>query len=318
MPTDYQSNGKQEFRDLLFALARQSDVRTYGTFWGTGIDSRQFAEAGFDVVAAEIVQAKHERAAMDADMHGYRVHRGRAGKLTTRFGMFHADFDGGPSPMNFREVRRIAAITDQWLAVTLSMDHQRDESMMGEAAFYTVPAWLTGAAGFTLEYLSRYRRNRFGQTMWVAILQRREGKGNSHRVQPIQIARAIPSRGYWASRQMYQRRLLPHTNAPETPVERERSAAYYQEHRDRYRSIARQSYERRKEDPVKVAADRDRSATWQKSEAGRAWMAAWAAARRRTDPEWAERRRQYKRDWYARKKALAVQSTASEALQKAA
>lgn len=225
--TDYQATGKQEFRNLLLALARQTDVRTYGTFWGTGIDSRQFASAGFEVVAAEVVQAKHDVLRSDALTHGYRGHFGRAGKLTDRFGMFHADFDGGPSPANFREVRRIAAITDRWLAVTLSMDHQRDESMMGEAAFSTVPAWLTGASGFTLEYLSRYRRNRFGQTMWVAILQRREGKGTNHQVLPVQIAYSVMARGYWASRRFYELELLPRKYSPRNEREKASDHARY-------------------------------------------------------------------------------------------
>ena len=239
MATDYQAEGKQGFRDLLLALARQTDIQTYGTFWGTGIDARMFSAAGLDVVAAEIVRAKHLRASCDADMHGYRVHLGRAGRLTERFGMFHADFDGGPSPSNFREVKRLAAITDRWLAVTLSMDHQRDESMMGEAAFYTIPAWLTGASGFTLEYLSRYKRNRFGQTMWVGILQRREGKGTAHQVLPVQIAYSIGERGYWASRRLYERGLLRHRYSPRNQREKASDNARYMARRQRKVAVCR-------------------------------------------------------------------------------
>lgn len=222
----YESPGKQAFRDLLFSLAKATECQSYGTFWGTGIDSRMFASE-FDVIACEIVQAKHEAMAADAANGGYSSHFGRAGRLTRHVDMFHADFDGGPSPSNFREVRRIAVITDLWLAVTLSMDHLHDESMMGEAAFYTLPAWLTGASGFTLEYLSRYRRNRFGQTMWTAILQRREGKGNWHPVQPLQVAYSVRERRYWASRQFYSMNLLQHRFAPRNQREKASDHARY-------------------------------------------------------------------------------------------
>lgn len=223
----YLSAGKQSFRDLLLALATKDGSRTYGTFWGTGIDARMFSAAGLDVVAAEIVRAKHSALANDALMHGYRAHLGRAGSLRDQFDMFHADFDGGPSPSNFREVRRLAQITSRWLAVSVSLDHMRDESMQGEAAAHTIPAWLTGASGLTLEYLSRYRRNQYGQTMWTAILQRREGRGNSHRVQPVQIALSVRERGYWASKPMYASGLMTHRTAPLTLEERRRDHERY-------------------------------------------------------------------------------------------
>lgn len=201
----YLSAGKQEFRELLRSVAISDELRTFGTFWGTGTDSALMSAAGLDVIACEIIQAKHEALAAHADQYGYRAWPGRAGRLTERREMFHADFDGGPSPHNFRELRRISEITDRWMAVTISLDHLRDESMMGEAAFYTIPAWLTGATGMTLEYLSRYTRNRLGQVMWTALLQRKTGKGTRHQVLPIQIAYSIGERGYWASR-IYDKR----------------------------------------------------------------------------------------------------------------
>ena len=241
----YESEGKQAFRELLLSLARHSGCRTYGTFWGTGIDSRLFASAGFDVMAAEVVRAKHEAMEADAATGGYRAFHGRAGKMSERFDMFHADFDGGPSPANFREVRRIAVITDKWLAVTLSMDHQRDEAMMGESAFYTIPAWLTGASGFTLEYLSRYKRNGYGQVMWVALLRPRLGKGTSHQVLPLQIAYSIGERGYWSSRAFYATGLMHHRYSPRNEREKETGRRYYQAHRDHYLESSRERWQQR-------------------------------------------------------------------------
>lgn len=219
MPS-YDTPGKQAFRELLLAIARHSDVQTYGTFWGTGIDSRMFSAAGISVIACEVVRAKHSSLLTDAYLHGYVPFSRRAGRLTDHVAMFHADFDGGPSPSNFRELRRIAAITDGWLAVTLSVDHLRDESMMGEAVFYTLPSWLTGASGFTLEYVSRYRRNAYGQVMWTAILQRREGRGHWHPIQPLQVAYSVRERGYWASRTLYRTNLMRHRFAPRNEREK--------------------------------------------------------------------------------------------------
>lgn len=302
MTTDYTAPGKQDFRDLLLAVARHSECRSYGTFWGTGIDSRLFALAGFDVVAAEVTRAKHELMSEDAATGGYRAFRGRAGKLREHVDMFHADFDGGPSPANFREVRRIAAISDRWLAVTLSMDHQRDESMMGEAAFYTIPAWLTGASEFTLEYLSRYKRNEYGQTMWVALLQRRTGKGNSHRVQPLQVQRGIERRGYWASKALYDTRLLPHTQPVPSEYTVARQRNYYLENREAKLAWAKDYH----------AANRERgneaSRRWREAnpERQRAATARWYEAHK-NDPEQVARRKAYRKEWYAknREKQLA-------------
>lgn len=296
MPT-YEAPGKQDFRELLLALARLSDVRTYGTFWGSGIDSRMFSVAGLQVTAAEIVRAKHDALSYDALMHGYRAHLGRAGRLAEPVGMFHADFDGGPSPRNFREVRRIAAITDQWLAVTLSMDHLRDESMMSEAAFYTVPAWLTGASGFTLEYLGRYKRNRFGQVMWVAVLRPGTGKGEWHPVQTIQVAYSLGDRGYWASRRMYETGLMRHAYGPRNEREKAGDRARYEARakvRNRSECVVCGSEFWRTGGPQRYCSDACRL------------------------PMQKARRVAYHHDWYEARKALAVQSTASEALQKAA
>lgn len=223
----YLSEGKQRFRELLRDLAVQEGVRTVGTFYGTGVDSRLFAAAGLDVLAMEKVQAHWPAMDADAAEHGFRVFHGRARTMREHLDMVHADFIGGPSPDNFRELRYIAAITDRLLPVTLSPDHQLDRSMQGESALYTVPAWLTGATGFTLDYFGRYVRNRVGQTMFVAILRRTAGHGNSQRVQPVQIARSVTERRYWASRWMYDSRLLVHMQQPRTPAERARDAERY-------------------------------------------------------------------------------------------
>lgn len=311
----YETPGKQVFRELVRSVATSDGLRTFGTFWGTGIDSALMTAAGFDVIACEIVQAKHAVLSAHAEEHGYRAWLGRAGRLTERREMFHADFDGGPSPHNFRELRRIAAITDRWMAVTISLDHLRDASIMGEAAFYTIPAWLTGATGMTLEYLGRYTRNRLGQVMWTALLQRKTGKGTSHQVLPMQIAYSISQRAYWSSQSFYTCGLLPHRYAPKSEHEKAAAATYYVANRDHKLDQAKRAYERRKQDPDLIAADRTRYSVWRRSEAGRAWHRGWVARRKLQDPEWAERKRQYHREWYLRKKALAVQSTASEAPQ---
>lgn len=208
----YIAPGKRAFRQLLFDLATHDGVTSYATFWGHGIDSRMFAPH-FDVVACEIREAKHAAMVEDGLAHSYRTHTGRGATLPENVDMFHADFDGPPSQTSFDELRRISTKTTKWLAVTLSNAHKLDPAVQGEAASYTIPAWLTGASGFTLEYLARYASTG-GQTMWVAILQRREGKGNHHQVLPVQIARSIALRRYWASGPMYETGLMPHVLRP--------------------------------------------------------------------------------------------------------
>jgi len=312
MASRYETPGKQAFRELLFSVSAHDALASYGTFWGTGIDARLFASAGIDVIACEIVHAKHDALSCDALTYGYRAHLGRAGKLTERLDMFHADFDGGPSPSNFREVRRIAAITDKWLAVTLSMDHQRDESMMGEAAFYTIPAWLTGASGFTLEYLSRYKRNGYGQVMWVALLRPRTGRGTAHQVLPIQIAYSIRDRGYWASRRFYEFDLLAHRYSPRNEREKVTGASYYQANRSRYQDQSRIRGKERRMDPEKYARDRARSSAWSKSPAGHAWWKEYGRTRRQ-DPEYRAKKKAYHHAWYLRRKSD-VSGTPDEAV----
>lgn len=315
----YNSPGKQTFRELVLAVAEHDSCQSYGTLWGSGIDSRMAVARGLAVIACEKDRSLHSRMDADADLIGYRVWHHSAGRLDERVDMFHADFCGNASPSNFRELRRIAAITDKWLAVTLSPDHQLNESMQGEAALYTVPAWLTGATGFTLEYFGRYVRNAGGTTMFTALLQRREGHGNSHRVQPVQVAYSVTVRQYWASKAMYQGfgTLLPHSNPPESEAMRQRAAEYYQEHRAAKLAASRARYEQRKRNPDAIVRDRANTARWAKSDRGLAWRREYER-KRRLDPDQGAKKRAYCRAWYARKKALAVQSTASEALQKAA
>lgn len=223
----YDTPGKQAFRQLLFDLATQTGVRTYGTFWGTGIDSRLFAPH-FDVVACEIRESKQPLMEADSLVNGYRVFLGSAGRLAERCDMFFADFDGTASPGNFKELRKIASQTDKWLAVTLANSHKLAPELQDEAACYTIPAWLTGAAAnFTLEYVSGYA-SEGRQRMWVAILQRREGRGVAHTVQPIQIARSLQERSYWASRPMYAMGLMRHRQEARTPITRLGDARRYQ------------------------------------------------------------------------------------------
>lgn len=224
----YLSEGKAAFRELLLGLARREGVRSVGTFYGTGIDSRLFAAAGFDVLAAEVNRALHPVMDADAAVNGFRAWHGDAARITERLDMFHADFIGNASGHAFRVLGRIAANTDRWLAVTLATDHQINPWMQGESALYTVPAWLTGASGFTLDYFGRYVRNRGGQTMFVALLRRDGGRGVAHYVQPIQVARSVTERGYWASKPMYARRLLAHMQEPRTIRVRAGDAARYQ------------------------------------------------------------------------------------------
>lgn len=226
----YDSPAKRELDELLFAIARQTDCQSYATFWGFGVDSRRATELGFDVTACEIREAKHDAGSADAARVGYRFHPGRGSSLGRDVDVFHADFDNTPNPRNFKELRGIASLTRKWLKVTISTDHMRNEEMQGEAFAATIPAWLTFAAqGFTLEYLGRYVRNSRGLVMWVAILQRRGGRGVSHAVQPIQVARSIGERGYWASRPMYQTGLMTHRQEPRTPITRAGDARRYQE-----------------------------------------------------------------------------------------
>lgn len=222
----YDTEGKQTFRDLLFRVCEQAGIQSYGTLWGGGTDARMGVEHGLRVIAAEVDRSLHPALLEDARQHGYEAFPRRAGKLVDHVDMFHADFCGNASPSAFRELGRIATITNAWLAVTLSPDHQLNPAMQGEAAAFTIPAWLTGATGFTLEYLSRYQRNTYGQTMWTALLQRRNGRGNSHRVQPLQIAYSIERRGYWASAALYEQRVLPHLQAPMSGQGRKRQAEY--------------------------------------------------------------------------------------------
>jgi hypothetical protein len=316
----YLSAGKQEFRELILALARAENLRTAGTFYGTGIDTRLFAAGGLDVLATEVQRSLWPAMDTDADLNGFRVWHGDAARLTERLDLFHADFVGNASGHVFRTLRQIAATTEQWLAVTVASDHQINPWMQGEAALYTVPAFMVGAAdGFTLEYFARYARNAGGQRMFVALLQRRVGRGNSHRVQPVQLAYSVARREYWASRAMYRRfgGVLPHSTAPETEHERQRAGEYYAANRERRLSQARAIYQRRKQRPEVIERDRARTAEWAKSETGRAWRRAFDK-RRRADPERVARVRAYQREWYARKKAAAVSGTAAEAIEKAA
>jgi hypothetical protein len=317
----YESPGKRAFRELVLAVAKRDECQTYGTFWGSGIDSRMAVDAGLEVTAAEIVRALHPAMDADAAEHGYRAFHGRASRLTDRFDVFCADFCGNASPVAFRELGHIAALTDKWLAVVLTPDHQLNSSMQGEAALFTVPAWLTGASGFTLEYFTRYRRNGRGGVMFAALLRHRQGHGNSHRVQPLQIARSVAARGYWASKPFHETRLLTHAQ----PMPSERTVAqraeYYTANRERKLSQAREGYQRRKHNPDAIARDRAHTAEWAKSEKGRAWRKAFDK-KRRTDPERGARIREYQREyhraWVARKKATAVSGTAAEAIEKAA
>lgn len=227
----YLSAGKQEFRLLLANLAEKDGVRTVGTFYGTGIDSRLFASRGLDVTATEIVRRLWPVMDADADANGFRTFHGNAAKIDQRFDMFHADFIGNASPIAFRTLRRVANITDRWLAVTLAPDHQINPWIQGEAALYAVPAWLTGATGFTLEYFGRYARNGSGQTMFVALLRRCIGKGNWHPVQALQIAYSVGERQYWSSRTFYETELVRHRYAPRNEREKASDRKRYLQHR---------------------------------------------------------------------------------------
>jgi hypothetical protein len=290
----YLSDGKQDFRDLLLRLAQHDGLHTYGTFWGGGIDSRMFAAAGFDVIAAEIVQDLH--AAMDADAaeHGYRTWHKDAARMPERCEMFHADFMGNASGHAFRTLRRIAANTEKWLAVTLSPDHQINQSMQGESALYTVPAWLVGASGFTLEYFGRYVRNAGGQVMFVALLEGKpSSRGQRREVHPLQLVRGVTGRGYWARHDLHDRfpDLLPHRKPYYTTRERDRLRERYAsdpEYREKMRAASKSSYEANK------AAHMAQSAKWAK--------------------EHPDRRRDIQRKSQLRRRLAAVSGTAAEAV----
>jgi hypothetical protein len=306
----YDSPGKRAFRELVLAVAKRDGCQTYGTFWGSGIDSRMAVDAGLEVTAAEIVRALHPAMDADASEHGYRAFHGRASRLTDRFDVFCADFCGNASPAAFRELGHIAALTDKWLAVVLTPDHQLDPSMQGEAALYTVPAWLTGATGFTLEYFTRYRRNGRGGVMFAALLARKDGRGVVHSVQPLQVARSISERGYWASRPMYRTLLLRHRAEPRTQRTRAVDAERYESRMGEreYRCqecgvtfVREHRTQRYCGSECRLAPRRRKSRAWywRDPEAGRAYQRAYKARLR-------ERER------------AAVSGTAAEAIEEAA
>ena len=288
----YTAPGKQAFRDLLLSIARHDGLSTYGTLWGTGIDSRMFAAAGLDVLACEIDRAKHEAMRSDAEAFGYRAFARRASKMIEHRDMFYADFCGTPTPENFRELRQIASKVDRLLAVSLSTDHMRHPEMQGEAVYGTLPAWLTFATDFTLEYFGRYQRNERGLVMWTAVLRRAEGKGNWHPVQPVQIAYSIEERDYWASFRLYSTALLPHRQRPRNKREKAADHLRYQARRPERSTSACQVCGRifiRLGGPQRYCSDGCR-------------LPAQAAQRKRVHAS-----------WYLKKKA-AVSGTAAEAV----
>lgn len=318
----YDSDGKQAFRSLLLELAKRDGLKTYGTFWGTGIDSRLFAAEGFDVTAAEVVRDKHEAMREDAERYGYSAFCGNARRLDQRFDMFHADFCGNASPGNFRTLRAISEMVDRWLAVTLSPDHQLDPSMQGEAASYTVPAWLVGASDFTLEYLVRYLRNDDGQTMWAAVLQRRHGQGNAHRIAPVQIAWSIRQRRdgsstYWASNRMYTllRGVLRHKKPLTSWEKSEAVKARYWSDPEGARARAREAYRRlhpNEQLRIRYAIDEDYR------EAKRAYHREWWAKNkaRFMTPERKAQRSEYHRQHYLANRDKYIESARQSRLRK--
>lgn len=210
----YDSDGKRRARDLVVEVAETSGCRTFLDFWGGGASARQATVAGLTVTSAEKDRALQAGLVADAEVNGYSAHLGDAVDIDQKFDFVFADFCGNANPTRFKELGALATKTNRWLAVTLAPDWQMNESMQGDAATFTVPAWLVGATGMRLAYVSRYVRNERGVTMWLVLLEVRptwshpiskSGIRAGTEYDPRSVARHLtltrPQRGtyYWAS-----------------------------------------------------------------------------------------------------------------------
>lgn len=169
----YDSAGKRRVREAIVRLCADQRVKTVLDFWGGGSSARALAGLGVRVVSAEIDRGLFSALELDASENGYEAWRGRASSAVGQFDLVFADFCGGASPQNRRELRRLAQKAERFLVVTLAPDHQREEALTGSSAFATIPAWLIEAApGFHIVDIRQYQRNERKQWMWSAILAR--------------------------------------------------------------------------------------------------------------------------------------------------
>ena len=318
---DYERAPKRRFTRLLLDVASASGCRTFAGLWGTGGESRLAAAAGLKVLAVDNDPETFAAMTADGGRVGYETFSGNARLLRLHVDMWHADFMSTPNPDNLKTVRHLSHLADKWIAVTLSTDHMKNPEMQGDAIVATLPAWLTFAAeGFTLEYLSTYTRNELGLRMWTAILRRRSGHGNSHRVQPIQIAWAISHRGYWASAALHADfpGMLPHRTPFWSDDRAEYLKRHYAENRDALLDKSRAFYHAHAAEINARQRAKRAEADPEAREKARAYHREWRKRHPHT-PEQAARREAYRRQYYMdhREEAIAAAAAHRRAKRKA-
>lgn len=317
---DYDSPGKRKARDLVTAVFA-STGGTVLDFYGEspGRSAVQFVDAGLTVTCAEKERKLHADLARDAELYGYEPHFGRASRLDREFDFVFADFCGNASPDNWEELRRLAPKVRQWMAVTISPDHQINEALQGRAAPFTVPVWMHGATGMRLQYIARYVRDDRGQRMWIALLRPVPYRKGNQSLSGATIARDLERRDYWASptfRKSFPL-LVPHRKQSQTEwgrmMQKGWNAEYYAANRE---SILQLKADQRLEDSG-AARERAKDYYWANHERVLGWKRAWEKAnpdklreyhrrsyqKRKDDPEYIAANRARARAAYLRKKA---------------
>lgn len=292
----YDSPGKANVRELVVAVAA-ADCTTVLDLWGGGQSARMFAAAGLNVTSAEITRSLHAALKADAAEYGYTAWPRRAGRVNGMFDFVFADFCAGASPPTSRELKRLVPHVGKLMAVTLAPDHQKDVSLTGPMAAYTVPAWLVGATGLDLEYIVRYVRNENKQTMWFALLSRpTRNHGTQHLVLPTIARELVSPRRYWATPafRLSFGDVVPHRTSGGTDRQKKRQHERYEEKREELLAKSREWYQANRE---QILA-KQRAKYTRDPELAREYEKRWRATHPPT-PEQQERRRAYRKQWYA-------------------
>lgn len=206
----YTQPGKVATRKFVVDLAKATGCKTALDFWGGGTSARAFAEAGIAVTSAEVERAYWPEMEADAALHGYSSHRGRASLVDGTFDIVWADFTGQVSRLMERELQALRPRVGKYLVVTLLPERENDPFLV-RARSATIPAWLLAVTGLGLDYITRYRRNRLGQEMWLAVLS---GRRLDAHISPATVARNLNyvHRRYWSAQGFRGQGLLPATD----------------------------------------------------------------------------------------------------------
>ena len=313
MTDRYDSPGKRDSR-ALFTEVFGTKGGSVLDFFGGGRSAEEFVAAGLTVTSAEVSAELWPELERHSAEWGYEPFYGNAVKLKRRFDYINADFCNNAGTVSRKVLRRLAPFVKEWMAVTVSSDHQINYELQGASATATVPVWMVEATGgMQLEYVGRYVRNEHGQTMWIALLTPRPITRGNQMLAPMTISREVRRRGYWATPEFRKQfpELVKHRSHSQTERDRASSQAYYKAHRERYLQNSRRNYWSNRAERLEQIRAWQQANPEKYKEAQKRWRDA-----HKSDPEYKARQRERSRAWYEANRDRAIEQARQSRLRK--